>query len=82
MAPEPAPADPSAVVDTPKRRPPGTTRARPGLAVSRLARLVPLAVFALVVLGGRSGFGRYASWAIVALVVSLVVFRTIARSKK
>ena len=75
VAPEPEPADPS-VIAGPTRRPVrGKTHGRPSVPLPRLARLVPLAVFALVVLGSRSGLGPYTPWVIVALVAGAVVVR-------
>jgi hypothetical protein len=91
VAPEPPTADgfaPMAPADSPPR--PSPSRPSPSPTASRkrelnvpvnLRRLIPLAVFG-VVLASRAGAGKHALWVIVLIALSAILFGFIRKRRK
>jgi hypothetical protein len=86
VAPEPPTADGFAPIDasprpSPASSSPSTSRSRSWQIPVSLRRLIPLAVFALVLLS-NSGAGKYAIWAIVAIAVGAMLIRVVRKATR
>jgi hypothetical protein len=86
VAPEPPTADGFAPIDSsPRSSPPSssppTSRSRSWQIPVSLRRLIPLAVFAVVLLS-NSGAGKYAIWAIAAIAVGAMLIRVVRKATR
>ena len=86
VAPEPPMADGFAPIDaSPRPSPPSSStprsRSRSWQIPLSLRRLIPLAVFAVVLLS-NSGAGKYAVWVIVAIALGTILIRFARKAGK